>query len=157
MSITGGVSLRAGLAALAKYGAIIVARCSNYHRACLVLARPKTGALRTLGSPACFAYLSTSISLPRLHLLPSKRPPSRRHPMLRPYSLFPLAFFPSHLSVASSSGFRVARRDYLVTLNVILFLQRHPRNAAWLSFVSLDFDREVSRDRRPSTLVQGVS
>lgn len=69
-----GVPSRAGLAAFAKYGAIIVALDSNYPSRGFIGARSHRGGKLVRPSNRillpCLAYLSASTLPPRLHLLP---------------------------------------------------------------------------------------
>lgn len=71
-----GVPSRAGLAAFAKYGAIIVALDSNYpSRGFIARERAQPWRRKARTEPSnrilpCLAYLSASTLPPRLHLLP---------------------------------------------------------------------------------------
>lgn len=127
MSITEG-SLRAGLAAFAKYGAIIVALDSNYPSRefiASVLARARAlsgggleeGALAGPSKdPSCLAYLSASTLPPRLHLLPPLTRSFLRQPPFVPFSFHGLFFFsprfPSFLEPRSLNAFRVRLRYF---------------------------------------------
>lgn len=97
-----GVPLRAGLAAFAKYGAIIVALDSNYPSRGFIARERARGYRRkartTLGEdPSCLAYLSASTLPPRLHLLPASANAPLPSPITFYSTFFFVSFFPRTL------------------------------------------------------------